>query len=290
MKIGANSFLWTETFTSKDFKILDRLAAAGLNGIEIGLLEPSTLPAKALRQALEERELACTMCCVIPRGASLIASDSADRRRGQEHVIRCIDMAAEVGAGTLCGPLYSPVGQFTGERRTPEEWTRAVESWQLLAPAAAACNVEIALEPLNRYETYFLNTVADVVQLCIEIDHPLVGVLVDTYHANIEEKSIARAIQVASTRLHHIHSSESDRGTPGLGAVHWQEFFEALHASGYNKWLTIEGFGFSLGALSAAASIWRDLAASPDDIAFQGASFLRNQLAVRRMDNDIKRR
>ena len=67
---------------------------------------------------------------------------------------------------------------------------------------------------------------------------------------------------------------------PGSGGVHWQEFFKAVRASGYNKWLTIEGFGFSLGALSAAASIWRDLAASSDDIAFHGATFLRSQLEL----------
>ena len=280
MKIGVNSFLWTETLTTNDFGILDRLATAGLDGIEIGLLDPSTLPANALRQALEERKLACTMCCVIPRDASLIAPDSTERKRGQQHVGRCIQIAAEVGATTLCGPLYSPVGQFSGVRRTSDEWKRAVESWQMLAPAAAAYNVEIALEPLNRYETYFLNTVADAVQLCNEIDHPAVGVLVDTYHANIEEKSIAMAIHVASARLKHVHSSESDRGTPGSGGVHWQEFFKAVRAAGYNKWLTIEGFGFSLGALSAAASIWRDLAASSDDIALHGAAFLRDQLAL----------
>ena len=280
MKIGANSFLWTETLTSNDFGILDRLADAGLDGIEIGLLNPSSLPVREVRRALEERNLACTMCCVIPRGASLIASDVEERKRGQQHVDQCIQIAAEVGASTLCGPLYSPVGQFSGVRRTLDEWSRAVESWQLLAPVAAANNVEIPLEPLNRYETYFLNTVADAARLCEEIDHPAVGILVDTYHANIEEKSIATAIQIASARLNHVHSSESDRGTPGSGGVHWHEFFKALSASGYNKWLTIEGFGFSLGALSAAASIWRDLATSPDEIAFQGAAFLRDQLAM----------
>jgi D-psicose/D-tagatose/L-ribulose 3-epimerase len=279
MRIGANSFLWTETITSNDFDLLDRIAAAGLDGIEIGLLDPSTLPTKTLRQALEERNLACTMCCVIPREASLIASVAGERRRGQQHVARCIQIAAEVGATTLCGPLYAPVGQFTGVRRTPNEWARAVEGWQALAPLAASCNVEIALEPLNRYETYFLNTVADAVQLCEEIGHPVVGILIDTYHANIEEKSIGKALQLASTRLMHVHSSESDRGTPGTGGVRWDEFFEALHVLRYNKWLTIEGFGFSLGALSAAASIWRDLAPSPNDIAFSGAAFLREQLA-----------
>jgi len=278
MKIGANSFLWVETLTTNDFTILDKLVAGGLDGLEIGLLDPATLPARELRSAMEERGLACTMCCVIPGNASLISSNAAERERGRQHVERCIEAAASVGATMLCGPLYSPVGQFSGVRRTAEEWKRGVESWRVLAPFAATCGVEIALEPLNRYETYFLNTVADAVAFCDEVGHPACGVLVDTYHANIEEKSIAGAIHTASARLKHIHSSESDRGVPGSGGVHWAAFFQAIEQVRYDRWLTIEGFGFSLGALSAAASIWRDLALSSDEIAFQGAAFLRGQL------------
>ena len=281
MKVGANSFLWVETLTTNDFGILDKLVAGGLDGLEIGLLDPATLPAKELRSAMEERGLSCTMCCVIPGNASLISSDAAERERGRQHVERRIEAAASVGATTLCGPLYSPVGQFSGVRRTAEEWKRGVESWQMLAPFAATCGVEIAIEPLNRYETYFLNTVADAVAFCDEVGHPACGVLVDTYHANIEEKSIAGAIHTASPRLKHIHSSESDRGVPGSGGVHWAEFFAAIEQVRYDRWLTIEGFGFSLGPLSAAASIWRDLALSSDDIAFQGAAFLRGQLGGR---------
>lgn len=278
MKIGANSFLWVETLTSSDFGILDKLVAGGLDGIEIGLLDPATLPAKGLRSAMDERGLACTMCGVIPPGASLISSDAAERERGRQHVEQLIEAAASVGATTLAGPLYSAVGQFSGVRRTSDEWKRGVENWQILAPFAAKCGVEIAIEPLNRYETYFLNTVADAVAFCDEIEHPACGVLVDTYHANIEEKSIGGAIHTAARRLKHVHSSESDRGVPGSGGVHWAEFFEAIAAVNYDRWLTIEGFGFSLGALSAAASIWRDLARSSDDIAVQGAAFLRGRL------------
>ena len=141
MKIGANSFLWVETLTSNDFGILDKLVAGGLDGLEIGLLDPSTLPAGELRPALEERGLACTMCCVIPGNASLISADAAERERGRRHVERCIEAAASVGATTLCGPLYSPVGQFSGVRRTSDEWQRGVDSWRMLAPFAATHGV-----------------------------------------------------------------------------------------------------------------------------------------------------
>ena len=155
--------------------------------------------------------------------------------------------------------MYTPVGYLTGQRRTSEEWKWTVDSWQRLAPAVHAAGIEIALEPLNRFETYFLNTVADATKLCDAIGDPAIGILLDTFHANIEEKSIGDAVRQAAPHLKHLHTCENDRGTPGSGHVAWQEFFSAVKEIGYDRWLTIESFGFALGPLSAAAAIWRDL-------------------------------
>jgi D-psicose/D-tagatose/L-ribulose 3-epimerase len=180
-----------------------------------------------------------------------------------------------MGADLLSGPLYSPVGYFTGRRRTQDEWKWAVESWQQLAGTAADARLEIGLEPLNRFETYFLNTVGDAAAFCDQVGHPGIGLLVDTFHANIEEKAIGEALRLAAPHLKHVHTCENDRGIPGSGHVAWAELFAAVHEVGYNRWLTIESFGFSLGPLSAAASIWRDIAPTPDAIAFEGVKFLR---------------
>ena len=143
----------------------------------------------------------------------------------------------------------------------------------------ADTNVAIAIEPLNRFETYFLNTVADAAALCDEIADDRIGILIDTFHANIEEKSIGAALRLAGRHLKHLHACENDRGIPGSGNVNWPEFFSTVREIGYDGWLTIESFGFSLGEIAAAASIWRDLAPTPESIAFEGVKFLRASCA-----------
>ncbi len=131
------------------------------------------------------------------------------------------------------------------------------EGFQSVGDTLAAHGVTFAIEPLNRFETYFLNTAADAAALAKEIGHPNIGILFDTFHANIEEKSIASGYRTVGPYLKHVHTCENDRGIPGSGHVAWKEVFQALRELKYDGWLTIEGFGFALKDLSAAASIWR---------------------------------
>lgn len=278
MKIGINTFLWGVHFGPADFHRLPAIKAGGFDGIEFSLLDPKSFPAAAIRRELERVGLESTAVSVVPGGAHLGSSDAAARTRAREHITMCIQQTAEAGAKVLSGPLYSPVGYLTGVRRTADEWKWAVEGWQTMAPAAAKAGVEIGIEPLNRFETYFLNTAADGARFCDAVGHPSIGLLFDTFHANIEEKTIGDALRSAAPHLKHLHTCENDRGTPGTGHVAWSEFFDTLKTIGYDRWMTIESFGFSLGELSAAAAIWRDLAPTPDSIAFDGVRFLRAQL------------
>ncbi len=160
------------------------------------------------------------------------------------------------------------------------EWKWAVECYQSLGPVLERHGVTVALEPLNRFETYFLNTAADAVALCDAIGHPNVGILFDTFHANIEEKDIGRAYRAVAKHLKHVHTCENDRGIPGSGHVEWNDVFAALREAKYDGWLTIESFGFALGELSAAASIWRDIEPSPELIAWEGVKFLKRNMAA----------
>jgi D-psicose/D-tagatose/L-ribulose 3-epimerase len=280
MKFGANSFVWTNLFGPESFELLPRLKAAGFDGIEIGILDPVNFASTSTRRELEKLGLECTSCCVVPKEASLLSEDKEKRIRAQQHIADCLKATAETGGKLMCGPLYSPVGYFTGVRRTYDEWKRVVEGWQELAPLAESLGVEVALEPLNRFETYFLNTSEDAARLCDEIDHRSIGMLLDTFHANIEEKSIGRALKSAGSHLKHLHSCENDRGTPGSGNVNWPEFFAMVKEIRYDAWLVIESFGFSLGGLSAAASIWRDLAPTPEAIPFEGVRFLKEMMST----------
>lgn len=275
MKFGINTFLWGAEFGPSVSQRLEALETAGFDGIEVPILDPSTFPAQTIRRELDAHDLECTTVAIIPHGLGLGASDAAVRERSQNHVRACIARTAEVGASLLSGPLYFPVGQLTGRRRTPDEWRWAVESWQQLGDAVSQYGIEIGIEPLNRFETYFLNTAADGAAFCEAVGHPAIGLLFDTFHANIEEKSLGEALKVAVPYLKHLHTCENDRGVPGSGHVAWSELFSVTAEIGYEGWMTIESFGFTLGELSAAAAIWRDLAATPDAIAFEGLEFLR---------------
>jgi D-psicose/D-tagatose/L-ribulose 3-epimerase len=279
MRFGANTFIWADHFDPEQTALLDRLRHAGFDGIEIPLMDPQSMRTTAVRRAIERSGLACTVCSVLPRGLNAISEDASIRQMTREHLARCIAATAELGASVIAGPLYAPVGYLPGHRRTQEEWKRAVDCFQQLGPALDEYNVHLAIEPLNRYETYFLNIAADAVQLCRQIQHRRIGILFDTYHANIEEKNIGKAISACGSHLFHVHSCENDRGIPGSGHVDWANVAAALQEIGYDGWLTIEGFGFSLGTLSAAASIWRDLAPTPDDIAFEGLPFLQKLMS-----------
>jgi D-psicose/D-tagatose/L-ribulose 3-epimerase len=280
MKFGVNTFIWTANFDRSNLPLLPAIKEAGFDGVEVPLFQPAQFAAADIRRGVEENALECTICSILTGGMNMISEDSAVRGKTRIHMQDCVKAAAEAGAKIIAGPLYSPVGLMTGRRRTADEWKRAVDCYQSLGPVLASHGVSIAIEPLNRFETYFLNTGADALALCDQINHPNVGILFDTFHANIEEKDVAAAYRTVGPRLKHVHTCENDRGIPGTGHVDWNGVFRALRDARYDGWLTIESFGFSLGELSAAASIWRDIAPSPESIAFEGVKFLKQGVAA----------
>ena len=279
MKFGVHAFLWTAAFDSSNLDLLPRVKDYGFDGLEIPLFHPAEFPAAAIRRGLAENLLECTVSAVMVDGLSLISEDAAVRRRARRRLEEAVRAVAEAGAKILAGPLYSPVGYLPGRRRTHDEWKWALEAYQELGPTLEACDVTLAIEPLNRFETYFLNTAADAIALADQVGHPQVGLLLDTFHLNIEEKDLGAAYRAAGRRLKHVHACENDRGTPGTGHIEWPAVFAALRQIGYDGWLTIESFGFALGGISAAASIWRDLETSPDRIAQEGVKFLKRMAA-----------
>lgn len=278
MQFGINTFLWTAVFDEQQFHLLPSIRQRGFDGVEVSLFRPLDFKAPAIRRAVEESGLECTVCSVLTPGLSLISENSQVRRETISHLKSCVEVTAEANARIIAGPLYHPVGSFTGVRRTGDEWKRAVDGYRELGPVLATHNVQLAIEPLNRFETYFLNTTRDAVRLCEEVGHSHVGILWDTFHANIEEKDPAQALLQTGEHLKHVHTCENDRGTPGTGHVDWVGVFRSLHSLGYDGWLTIESFGFSAGALAAAASIWRDLEPTSEEIAWKGVEFLRQAL------------
>lgn len=278
MKFGVTTYLWSAEFTPAQVPVLSELKRRGFDGVELPVFRPAGFDTRWIRRALDDNGLTCTIAAVLVPGFSLISDDAEVRRRSIANVRDIVHVAAELGSEYVAGPLYVSVGELPGRRRTEEEWRRAIDAYQQLGDTLDADRVTLAIEPLNRFETFFLNTIDDGVALCEAVDHPRVGLLFDTFHANIEAKDTARACLTGGRHIKYVHTSENDRGTPGSGHVDWPGVFRALSAIGYDGWLTIESFGFSLGDLSAAAAIWRDIESSPEAIAFEGIEFLKRVL------------
>jgi D-psicose/D-tagatose/L-ribulose 3-epimerase len=275
MKFGVTTYLWSSACDTSVEEALPSIKQHGFDGIEIPLFRAKDFPVSRIRKAIEANGLECNVSTVLVDGLSLIAEDASVRRKTLEHLKELIAVAAELNAGIMAGPIYAPVGFLTGKRRTGDQWKWAVEAYRALGDALVGNDITLAIEPLNRFETFFLNTSADAALLASEVNHPNIGILFDTFHANIEEKRVADALAIVGPYVKYFHTSENDRGIPGTGHVEWRNVFDTLRDLNYDGWLTIEGFGFSLGDLSAAASIWRDIEKDPASIAFEGIRFLK---------------
>lgn len=275
MKIGVSAFAWTTRFESRHFHLLSSLREQGITGFEIAMFDPAALDTRAIRSEMEKQGLDCTVCAILPPGINPISSDATVRTKSRDHLARCIETGAELGAKLLGGPLYAPIGYLPGRRRQPDEWNWAVECFQQIGDVLDAHNMTLAVEPVNRAETFFLRTTAEAKAFCDAVDHPRLGITLDTFHANIEEKSIVAAAFAAGSRLRHIHVSENDRGVPGSGHVDFFELIAALGASGYDGYLMIEGFGYTPDEPDSVGAVWGQPGVAPENIAFDGAAYLR---------------
>lgn len=276
MRFGMNLLLWTAAVTEEHYLLLARIREWGYDGVEIPLFDADDASLKRTGKELDNLGLGRTAVCVCTPEANPIDPDPAVRRAAVDHLKQRIDWCALVGAEVLCGPFHSALGALKGRGRTEEEWAWCVEVQREAAAYAAGARIKLSVEPLNRFEVYFLNTAADADRLVSDVGHMNFGYLYDSFHANIEELDIRESVTANAAGINHVHISENHRGTPGTGHVHWAETFSALRASGYDGWLTIEAFGRALPELAAATCIWRDLFSSEEDVARQGLEFMRS--------------
>ena len=277
MKYGVNTLLWTAGFDRSHFDLLPPIKEAGFDGVEIARFDFGTFPVADVRRETEKIGLQTILCSALTGDASIITDDLSIRTRALSFLRDGIRVASELGASSFVGPFVSAVGLKPGRRRTDDEWKRGIEGLQSLGDTLTQYDVTLAIEPLNRFETFALNTAADAATLCDAVGHPRIGVLYDTFHGHIEEKDTGDAIRHLGTHLKHVHTCENDRGIPGSGQVYWNKVFPALKDAGYDGWLVIESFGQNVPEIAAAACIWRDLAPSPESIMADGIKFLKGR-------------
>jgi D-psicose/D-tagatose/L-ribulose 3-epimerase len=278
VKWGVHSLLWTERIDVNPEPVARKAREFGFDGIEI-YVSPSqidTFDRRKVKKALTESELECIGCTCLDESTDVSSSDEETRKRGVRHLEKCADLFSDLGAQLVSGVTYGAWGKLTGTGRTQEEWNHSVESLKEACDLAAGRGITFGLEPANRFETYFLNIASDAVKLAKEVNKRNIGVHLDTFHMNIEEKNYYDPIVSTHELLCYLHCCENDRGIAGSGHVDWDSVFKALSDIHYDKWITLESFTPGIKSVAASTAIWRQVAPSADSIATEGLRFLKS--------------
>jgi len=280
MRFGASTFIWASPFGDDSLHLAQRVADLGFDTLEICIEDPARVTAAAVRGAATTAGITISVCGAFGPNRDVSHEEPARRQLGVDYLKTCIDLAAEVGAPNVIGPMYSATGKTRllpeADRENQRRW--AAEGLRAAGEYAAERGVGLAIEPLNRFETDLVNTVEAGLDLCERIGLDNVGLLLDTFHMNIEERSIPAAMRMAGSRLRHLHTCENDRGAPGSGHVDWNGVFTALSEIAYDGDVAIESFTPEIQEIARAVSTWRPVAESGDQLARDGLAFLKSHL------------
>lgn len=278
MKYGVHAGLWMARWTDEIAPILRVVADLGYDGVEISLLGMTDEKAAALARLIRDHGLAVSCSDGLSRAADITSEDAAIRVAGLAHLRWAIRTVAALGGTGLAGVVYAPWGVFEPARKA----RRRALSAEMLAEVdgdLAAHGVRLGLEAINRFETDLVNTAQEAVALATATGSPRIGVLLDSFHLNIEEKDIVAAIAAAGERLFHFHVSENDRGVPGTGHIPWHSVREGLGAAGYDGWIVAEMFIRAGTPAGADLNIWRDIEPEATSAAAAALAFMRGHLA-----------
>lgn len=278
MKYGMNMLLWSSGLTTEDAPLFEKIKEIGYDGVEIPMFDLDVDAYKSLGDLLDQVGLERTAVTVCSAEANPIAESEAVRTTATEHLKKVVDCCEALGAQTLAGPLHSALGEFSGQGATEDEWKRGQEVLLKVADHAQQAKVMLAIEYLNRFECYFLNSAEDCSRFCREADHPYLKMMYDSFHAHIEEKDPIQAIKTCIDQTVHVHISENDRSTPGEGQVNWDATFAGLKEVGYDGWMVVEAFGLALPELAAATRIWRKMFPDEDYLASNALKFMKSRV------------
>ncbi|WP_371171148.1 sugar phosphate isomerase/epimerase family protein [Aliiroseovarius sp. 2305UL8-7] len=280
MKLGVNLLCVGGMIDGQQLQACQIAVDHGYDGVEIPVLEGTPDDYGQLAKKLDDLALQRTCTAIIPRAdADPTSADREIRARGITHLNWIVDCASALGAEIIGGPFHAPIGRFTGTGPTEDEWQRGAEAHHKMAERAAKQGMRLALEPLNRFETHFLNTAAQALRYIQMIDHPAFGIMYDTFHAHIEEKSQPEAINALSGHINVLHVSENDRGIPGTGQIDFDAIFRAAKQTGFDGWVVMEAFGAGVPELAAAMRIWRPMFESHEKLFRDSAAFIREKWA-----------
>lgn len=289
IKFGVSTWLWTSPFSTETIGLFPKIKEMGYDKVEIPVEDPSFFDVKKVKKALDDNGLEAIVCGAFGPGRDFTNDDPVYHRDSFEYIKACLDICNGLGAGFFAGPMYSAVGKarLVSPEKKKQEWDRAVKNLENVCELASGKGLEIALEPLNRFESDLVNTAEDVMRLVNDINHPAAKILLDAFHMNIEEPDIERAIRLAGDKLIHMQVSENYRGTPGTGQTRWEDYKRGLEAINYEGAVSIESFTPEVKELAGAVCIWKPLVPNQDEFAREGLRFLRDW--AKGAENEVKK-
>jgi len=282
IQFGVDTFIWTEVFLEKDLWIIPKAEELGFVAIDFAIAHPETFPLEKVKAELDKTKLKVVTTTTLGRDTNLISSDENIRKNAVASLIKLVDINRELGSSVLGGVNYAGWGCLTGKSRTDAEWEYSVAGMREAAKYALETHpsLSICVEPVNRFETHFINTAEDGRAYCEDVGTGNMKVHLDCFHMIREETSFRGAVETCGREyLGYVHVCENNRGIPGTGLVPWVEFFTALENVGYEGLCVIESFDPSFEELNANCAIWRKFADTGEELAVKGLANLKRIIA-----------
>lgn len=282
LQFAASTWLWISPFRSEDAEpLFAKLSQMGFDAVEIAVEDPQLIDPVVVKSALEKHGLQAIVCGAFGPSRDLTNEDPSVHQACFQYIEQCLEFCTAWGASFFAGPMYSAVGKarMVPPEQRKQEWELAVTNLRTVCDMAAAKGLQIALEPLNRFESDLVNTADDVCRMVEDINHPAARIMLDLFHSNIEERDPEAALRQIGGRLIHLQVSENHRGIPGTGTTAWEAWQRGLDAIGYKGAVSIESFTPNNQELAGAVCIWKPLADSQDKFASEGLAFLRRWVA-----------
>jgi D-psicose/D-tagatose/L-ribulose 3-epimerase len=280
MRIGINTFLFTSPFTNESTKLFKTFRKWGFETVEIPVEDPSHIDPGFIKSELDKHGLACGSVCACMGPDRDLRGTPEQQKTGLDYMMTLIDQMVAMNCPSLIGPVYSAVGRADAvpEEEYKQQWQTVVGHLKTLCNYAEKNGRRVCLEPLNRFETDFINTCDQGLKMIKDVGSKALKLHLDTFHMNIEEKDQGKAIRKAGKHLGHFHACGSDRGTPGNDHINWKPIAAALKAIKYKNDVVIESFTTDVKVIARAAAIWRRIEPTRDEIAVKGIKFLRKTL------------
>jgi D-psicose/D-tagatose/L-ribulose 3-epimerase len=279
-KLGLHALVWVGGWSPDECRTaVESTKEAGYDLIEIPLLDPSSVDVADTAHVLERTGIGATCSLGLGFDTDISSDDPAIVARGAKLLDDALSVARDLGSPYLGGVISGALGKYD-RMPTARGWEHCAGALRGLAERAAASDITLGIEVVNRYDSNLINTAAQALQMIDDIGASNVVVHLDTYQMNIEETDFHQPVLAAGDRLGYVHISESHRGYLGTGTVDFDTFFATLKEIGYAGTIVFESFSAAVVSptLSHTLGIWREHWSDGMDLAQCARAYMRERL------------